>query len=232
MQSNNVNPDEISKFNELASSWWDPTGPMKPLHQFNPPRLAFIQQFASLQQQRILDIGCGGGLLAEAMAQAGANVTAIDQADSLITAAKLHALEGQLSIDYQVIPSEILSAEQPHSFDVVTCMELLEHVPDPGALVRDCAQLVKPGGKVFFSTLDRNAKAYFGGILMAEYVLRLLPAGTHQYQQFIRPDELAGLCRAQGLKPIAARGIDYSPFTGRAQLSTKININYLLVCEA
>ena len=189
-ESHNIDPGEINKFAELASRWWDPNSEFKPLHEINPLRLGYIDNVADLNGKTVLDVGCGGGILAESMAELGADVTGIDMADASLEVARLHLLESGLEVDYQKIPVEQLAEQQPASFDVVTCMEMLEHVPDPESIVKACATLVKPGGKVFFSTINRNPKSYLFAIVGAEYVLQMLPKGTHDYTKFIRPSEL------------------------------------------
>lgn len=229
---NNVDAQELAKFSELAHRWWDPESEFRPLHQINPLRLEWLDELASLRGKQVLDVGCGGGILAEAMARRASHVTGIDLAARPLGVARLHALEaGVANIDYREIATEALAAEQPSSFDVVTCMEMLEHVPDPSAVVRACATLVKPGGWVFFSTLNRNPKSFLFAIVGAEYVLRLLPRGTHEYARFIRPSELARWSRDAGLGLHGSRGMEYNPFTRRYWLSDDTSVNYLIACR-
>jgi len=224
----NADPAELAKFSELAHRWWDPESEFRPLHQINPLRLAWIDKLAPLLDQRVLDVGCGGGILADAMARKGAQVLGIDLSTKALKVAQLHALEAQTPrVQYQEISAEQLADEQPGQFDVVTCMEMLEHVPDPSSVVRACATLVKPGGWVFFSTLNRNPKSFLFAILGAEYVLQLLPKGTHEYAKFIKPSELAGYCRAAGLDLQGTRGMEYNPLTRRYWLSGDTSVNYL-----
>jgi 2-polyprenyl-6-hydroxyphenyl methylase/3-demethylubiquinone-9 3-methyltransferase len=231
-ESSNVDAREIEKFAQLASRWWDPTSEFKPLHQINPLRLGFIQDQVPLVGKQVLDVGCGGGLLCEAMAAAGAQVTGIDMAEASLGVARLHLLESGLTVDYQQMTAEQLAAAQPASFEVVTCLEMLEHVPDPAAVVQACHDLVRPGGLVFFSTLNRNLKSYLFAIIGAEYVLGLLPKGTHDYQQFIRPSELTRWCRVAGLQPVQQTGLCYNPFTQHYRLdSQNIDVNYLLAMQ-
>jgi 2-polyprenyl-6-hydroxyphenyl methylase / 3-demethylubiquinone-9 3-methyltransferase len=233
----NADPAELSKFSELAHRWWDPTSEFKPLHQINPLRLDWIERLAGasgLRGKRVLDIGCGGGILAESMARRGAaQVLGIDLAVKPLKVAQLHALEAGIeNLDYREIAAEALAAESPASFDVVTCMEMLEHVPDPASVVRACATLIKPGGQVFFSTLNRNAKSFLFAIVGAEHVLKLLPKGTHEYAKFIRPSELARWCRDSGLLLEHTRGMEYNPLTGRYWLSGDTSVNYLVACRS
>ena len=223
----NFRQSELDKFAELANRWWDPEGPQKPLHALNPVRLGYVAARRPLAGALVLDVGCGGGLLSEAMAQAGAEVTAIDLAGDLVKVARLHALESAVKIDYRVQTVEALAAETPASFDVVTCMEMLEHVPDPGAIIGACAALLKPGGKLFVSTLNRTPAAFALAIVGAEYVARLLPRGTHQYRDFIRPSELAAWLRDAGLELDDVAGLAYEPWANRARLSSRTDINYL-----
>ena len=227
--SQNVDPQEIAKFSELAHRWWDPTGDFAPLHEINPLRLDWIERQSGLAGKRVLDVGCGGGILADSMARRGADVLGVDLAAKALTVARLHALEaGTPSIAYRQVAIEDLAAEQPASFDVVTCMEMLEHVPDPGSIVDACARLVKPGGWVFYSTISRNAKSFLYAIVGAEHVLKLLPAGTHEYGRFMRPSELLGLGRDAGLVAEQIRGMEYSLLTRRYRLSGDPSVNYLL----
>lgn len=228
----NADPAELAKFSDLAHHWWDPESEFKPLHQINPLRLDWIHALADLNQKRVLDVGCGGGILADSMARKGANVTGIDLASKSLRVAQLHALEtGTPNIQYREISVEALAQEQPASFDVVTCMEMLEHVPDPGSVVRACAELVKPDGWVFFSTLHRSAKAFMLAIVGAEYVLNMLPRGTHEYAKMIRPSELAASCREAGLDLVGIKGMEYNPITKRYALTTDTSINYMLAAR-
>ena len=225
----NVDPAELAKFSELAHRWWDPESEFRPLHQINPLRLGWISSQAPLSGQQVLDVGCGGGILAEAMARQGAEVLGIDLASKSLKVAQLHALEsGLANVAYREVAVETLAAERPASFDVVTCMEMLEHVPDPASVVKACADLVKPGGWVFFSTLNRNPKSFLFAILGAEYVLNLLPHGTHEFAKFIKPSELAGFCRQAGLDLQGTRGMEYNPLTKRYWLSGDTSVNYLI----
>ena len=233
----NADPTELAKFSELAHRWWDPTSEFKPLHQINPLRLDWIERLlgpGGVKGKLALDVGCGGGILAEAMARCGAaQVLGIDLALKPLKVAQLHALEGGVNnIDYREVAVEALAAERPAAFDVVTCMEMLEHVPDPASVVRACAALVKPGGQVFFSTLNRNAKSFLFAIVGAEHVLKLLPKGTHEYAKFIRPSELAQWCRDAGLQLDHTRGMEYNPLSGRYWLSGDTSVNYLFGCSS
>ena len=225
----NVDPQELAKFSELAHRWWDPESEFRPLHHINPLRLEWIDELAGLRGKTALDVGCGGGILAEAMARRGAaQVTGIDLARRPLGVAQLHALEaGVANVGYREVSAEALAAEAPASFDVVTCMEMLEHVPEPALVVRACATLVRPGGWVFFSTLNRNPKSFLFAIVGAEYVLRLLPRGTHEYARFIRPSELARWSRDSGLALQGSRGMEYNPLTRRYRLSDDTSVNYL-----
>ena len=225
----NVDPQELAKFSELAHRWWDPESEFRPLHHINPLRLEWIDELAGLRGKAALDVGCGGGILAEAMARRGAaQVTGIDLARRPLGVAQLHALEaGVANVGYREVSAEALAAEAPASFDVVTCMEMLEHVPEPALVVRACATLVRPGGWVFFSTLNRNPKSFLFAIVGAEYVLRLLPRGTHEYARFIRPSELARWGRDSGLALQGSRGMEYNPLTRRYRLSGDTSVNYL-----
>jgi 2-polyprenyl-6-hydroxyphenyl methylase / 3-demethylubiquinone-9 3-methyltransferase len=228
----NVDAQELAKFSELAHRWWDPESEFRPLHQINPLRLDWIDSLASLAGKQVLDVGCGGGILAEAMARRARAVTGIDLAARPLGVARLHALEaGVTNVDYREIAAETLAAEQPGQFDVVTCMEMLEHVPDPASSVRACAALVKPGGWAFFSTLNRNPKSFLFAIIGAEYVLKLLPKGTHEYARFIRPSELARHLRDAGLELHSMRGMEYNPLTRRYWLSGDTSVNYLVACR-
>ncbi|MGZ5597079.1 MAG: bifunctional 2-polyprenyl-6-hydroxyphenol methylase/3-demethylubiquinol 3-O-methyltransferase UbiG [Usitatibacter sp.] len=227
--NSNVDPTELAKFSALAHRWWDPTSEFRPLHEINPLRLSHIERLAGgLGGKRILDVGCGGGILAEAMAAKGATVTGIDLADKPLKVAMLHRMESGSGVDYRLVSAESLAAEMPGAFDVVTCMEMLEHVPDPPSVVRACASLVKPGGLVFFSTLNRNAKAFLLAIVGAEYVLNLLPKGTHEYARFIKPSELSRACREAGLAVIDLTGMTYNPLAKTYSLGRDVDVNYLL----
>lgn len=224
----NADPAELAKFSELAHRWWDPESEFRPLHQINPLRLDWINSQCSLAGKRVLDVGCGGGILADSMARKGADVLGIDLASKALRVAQLHALEAQTAnVEYREISVEALAKEQPASFDAVTCMEMLEHVPDPASVVRACSELVKPGGWVFFSTIHRNAKAFLLAIVGAEYVLNMLPRGTHEYAKMIRPSELAAHCRSAGLHVQQTRGLEYNPITQRYCLSGDTGVNYL-----
>ena len=225
----NADPAELAKFSELAHRWWDTESEFRPLHQINPLRLAWIDDIVPLAGKRVLDIGCGGGILADAMARKGAEVLGIDLAGKALKVAQLHALEAQTQgVRYREVSAETLATEQPESFDVVTCMEMLEHVPDPSSVVRACATLVKPGGHVFFSTINRNAKAFVFAIVGAEYILNLLPRGTHEFAKFIKPSELAAYARAAGLDLEHTRGMEYNPLTRHYWLSANTSVNYML----
>ena len=226
----NADPAELEKFSRLAHRWWDPEGEFRPLHQINPLRLEWIDRHAPLQGQAVLDVGCGGGILAEAMARRGARVTGIDLSDKALRVAELHLLESQLDIKYEKAMAEEYAAMHAGAFDVVTCMELLEHLPQPESMVAACARLVRPGGQVFFSTINRNPKAYLFAVVGAEYVLKLLPKGTHDYMRFIKPSELSRWSRATGLRPDELIGMTYNPFTQRYSLGTDCDVNYLLRC--
>ena len=231
--NHNADPQELAKFGELAHRWWDPDGEFRPLHQINPLRLDWIAGTVALSGKRVVDIGCGGGILAEAMVGLGAEVLGIDLSTRPLKVAQLHAMESGLErLSYREMSAEALAAEAPAGFDVVTCMEMLEHVPDPASVVQACAQLVKPGGRVFFSTINRNAKAWLMAIVGAEHVLELLPKGTHEYQRFIRPSELTRWCREAGLEADQFRGMGYNPLTRRYSLSHDTSVNYLLSCRA
>jgi 2-polyprenyl-6-hydroxyphenyl methylase/3-demethylubiquinone-9 3-methyltransferase len=225
----NFDQAELAKFSDLAHRWWDPESEFRPLHQINPLRLDWINGIAPLKDKKVLDVGCGGGILTDAMARSGAHALGIDLATKSLKVAQLHALEAQTpNVQYREVAVEVLAGEQPASFDVVTCMEMLEHVPDPSSIVRACAQLVKPGGHVFFSTLNRNAKSFLFAIVGAEYVLNLLPRGTHEYAKFIRPSELARDCREAGLEWQHTRGMEYNPLTRRYWLSHNTSVNYMV----
>jgi 2-polyprenyl-6-hydroxyphenyl methylase / 3-demethylubiquinone-9 3-methyltransferase len=228
----NADPQELAKFSELAHRWWDTESEFRPLHQINPLRLAWIDAHAGISGTRVLDIGCGGGILSDSMARRGAHVLGIDLASKPLKVAQLHALEaGTPNIDYREIAAEALAAEAPGAFDSVTCMEMLEHVPDPSSIVAACAVLTKPGGWVFFSTINRNPKAFLFAIVGAEHVLQLLPKGTHEYARFIRPSELAQWCRNAGLELADTRGMEYNPLTQRYWLSGDTSVNYLIACR-
>lgn len=230
--SDNFDPAELAKFSDLAHHWWDTESEFRPLHQINPLRLGWIEGLVPLKGLRVLDVGCGGGILADSMARKGADVLGIDLATKALKVAQLHALEAQTEgVQYREISAEALAAEQPGTFDVVTCMEMLEHVPDPSSIVRACAALVKPGGHVFFSTINRNAKAFLFAIVGAEYVLNMLPRGTHEYAKLIKPSELAGYCRASGLALEQTRGMEYNPLTRHYWLSADTSVNYLLATQ-
>jgi len=223
----NVNRAETAKFDRLAARWWDPEGESRPLHDLNPVRLGYVAERASLKGARALDVGCGGGLLSEALARAGADVTGIDLAPAVLDVARLHLHESGLTVDYRETSVEALAAEMPGAFDVITCMEMLEHVPDPASVIRACATLLKPGGKLFLSTLNRTPLAFGAAILGAEHLLRVLPRGTHHYAQFLRPSEIASDLRAAGLALDDLSGIAYNPFTRRAWLTRSVAVNYL-----
>lgn len=228
----NADPLELAKFSDLAHRWWDLDGEFHPLHQINPLRMAWISQLCPLKGQQVLDVGCGGGILADAMARAGAQVTGIDLATKALRVAQLHAIEAQTpSVSYREISVETLARQQPASFDAVTCMEMLEHVPDPASVVRACAALVKPGGWVFFSTLNRSPKSFLLAIVGAEYVLNLLPRGTHEYAKMIRPSELAAYCRSVDLDLRHTRGMQYNPITRRYSMGTDTSVNYLFATQ-
>lgn len=230
--SDNFDPAELAKFSDLAHRWWDTESEFRPLHQINPLRLGWIDGQIPLKGRRVLDVGCGGGILADSMARKGADVLGIDLATKALKVAQLHALEAQTEgVQYREISAEALAAEQPGSFDVVTCMEMLEHVPDPSSVVKACATLVKPGGYVFFSTINRNAKAFLFAIVGAEYVLNMLPRGTHEYAKLVKPSELAGYCRASGLSLQQTRGMEYNPLTRHYWLSADTSVNYLLATQ-
>lgn len=226
-----VDAGEIARFDEQAHSWWDLQGPARALHDLNPERMAFIGEHRALDAAAVLDLGCGGGILAESLARAGATVTAIDLSAAQIEVARLHALESGLQIDYQLLASHDLAATRPASFDLITCMEMLEHVPDPEAILADCRRLLKPGGKLFLSTINRNPKSFALAIVGAEYLLRLLPKGTHRYSMFLRPSELARGLRAQGFSLTGLQGLQYNPFSRRAWRSDDVSVNFLACAE-
>ena len=226
----NVDPAELAKFNELAHRWWDPEGEFRPLHEINPLRLQWIADRAPLEGKAALDVGCGGGILAEAMAQRGASVTGIDLGEKALRIAGLHQLESGVHVRYESASAEGFAAAHGSEFDVVTCMELLEHVPEPASTVAACARLVKPGGRVIFSTINRNPKAYLFAVIGAEYVLKLLPKGTHDYARFIKPSELTRWCREAGLQPLEMTGLIYQPLTRKYRLGPDCDVNYMLCC--
>jgi len=227
----NADQAELDKFSQLAHRWWDTNSEFKPLHDINPLRLEWIDQHSNIQGKRVLDIGCGGGILAESMAAKGAQVTGIDLSEKALKVAKLHQLESGVQLDYRLISAEDMAAEQPEAFDVVTCMEMLEHVPDPASILAACAATVKPGGWVFLSTLNRNTKSYLFAILGAEYVLNMLPRGTHEWAKFIRPHELARHARQAGLETVQIMGMTYNPFTKVYRLEQDTDVNYLMACR-
>lgn len=228
----NADPQELAKFSDLAHKWWDPESEFRPLHQINPLRLDWIDRFAAIAGKNVVDVGCGGGILAESMARRGAHVLGVDLADKPLKVAQLHAMEGGVAnLDYRSISAEDLAAEQPGAFDVVTCMEMLEHVPDPSSVIRACAAMARPGGWVFFSTLNRNPKSFLFAIVGAEYVLKLLPKGTHEFSRFIRPAELARWTREAGLDHVEFKGLEYNPITRRYWLSGDTSVNYMVACR-
>ena len=227
MQASNVNPAELARFEALANRWWDPDGESRPLHDLNPLRTAFVAERVTLKGANVLDVGCGGGLLSEALARAGAIVTAIDLAPALLDVARLHLHESGLSVDYQQITVEELATSKPQSFDVITCMEMLEHVPDPESVIAACSRLLKPGGQLFLSTLNRTPIAFGAAIVGAEYLMRLLPRGTHHYAQFIKPSELAAALRRQGFELTDLAGIAWNPLTRKARLIERVDVNYI-----
>ncbi|MHB1358066.1 MAG: bifunctional 2-polyprenyl-6-hydroxyphenol methylase/3-demethylubiquinol 3-O-methyltransferase UbiG [Rhodocyclaceae bacterium] len=224
----NVDPREVAKFSELAHRWWDPNSEFKPLHDINPLRLAWIDRCVGLAGKRVLDVGCGGGLLTEGMAGCGASVSGIDLSEKALGVAQLHLLESGRTVDYRLVSAEALAAEAPASFDAVTCLEMLEHVPDPATTIAACAALVKPGGQVFFSTINRNPKAYLFAVIGAEYILNLLPKGTHDYAKFLRPAELARFARQAGLDVTEVIGMSYNPLTQTYKLGNDTSVNYLM----
>lgn len=227
MKPLNVDPAEIAKFEELSNRWWDKQGEFKPLHEINPLRLHYIDERVQLNGKHVLDVGCGGGILSESMAKFGAIVTAIDMGKAPLSVARLHAMEAEVDIEYQQITVEELAQQHPHTFDTVTCMEMLEHVPDPGSVIKACKKLVKPGGAVFFSTINRNPKAYALAILGAEYVLKMLPKGTHDYNKFIKPSELDEWAREAGLNLKNITGLTYNPLTQHYKLGKDVDVNYM-----
>ncbi|MGQ9686658.1 MAG: bifunctional 2-polyprenyl-6-hydroxyphenol methylase/3-demethylubiquinol 3-O-methyltransferase UbiG [Thiobacillaceae bacterium] len=227
----NADQAELDKFSQLAHRWWDPGSEFKPLHDINPLRLRWIDHLAGVSGKRVVDVGCGGGILAEAMAGLGAEVTGIDLSEKALKVAKLHLLESGMQVEYRLQSAESLAKERPQGYDLVTCMELLEHVPDPASTVAACAQLVKPGGWVFFSTLNRNPKSYLFAIVGAEYILNLLPRGTHDWARFIKPSELAAHARQAGLEPVQITGMTYNPLTKVYRLERDTDVNYLMACR-
>jgi len=227
-QTTNVDPHEIDKFEQLASRWWDPQSEFKPLHEINPLRLDYIDQRASLKGKKVIDIGCGGGILSESMAVLGAQVTGIDMGEAPLSVARLHGLESGVNVDYQQVTAEQHADKHAGKYDVVTCMEMLEHVPDPASIVQACATLVKPGGHVFMSTINRNPKSYMFAIVGAEYILKMLPKGTHDYKKFIRPSELAQWLRVSELDMQDLSGMSYNPFTQQYKIGKDVSVNYLL----
>lgn len=229
-QATNADPHEIQKFSELAHRWWDPTSEFRPLHEINPLRLEWINARAPLAGKDVIDIGCGGGILSESMVRKGARVTGIDLSDKALKVADLHSLESGVAVRYEKIAAEDMAAREAGQFDVVTCMEMLEHVPDPAAIVKAAATLVKPGGKVFFSTLNRNPKSYLFAIVGAEYVLRMLPKGTHDYAKFITPSELSQFVRSAGLQVDGLKGLTYNPLTQFYALNQDTDVNYMMAC--
>ena len=226
----NFDAAELNKFSELAHKWWDKTSEFKPLHDINPLRLNYIDNVAGLKGKTVLDVGCGGGILSESMAEKGAKVTGIDLGEKALKVAQLHSLDSGVTLDYQLIAVEQLAEQQPASFDVVTCLEMLEHVPDPASVVVACAKLVKPGGHVFFSTINRNPKAYLFAVIGAEYVLNMLPRGTHDYAKFIKPSELASWMRSADLSLVGQTGMSYNPLTKHYWLDSNVSVNYLMHC--
>jgi 2-polyprenyl-6-hydroxyphenyl methylase/3-demethylubiquinone-9 3-methyltransferase len=224
----NIDPAEIKKFEQLASRWWDKQGEFKPLHEMNPLCLNFINSGSPLAGKSVCDVGCGGGILSESMAKCGATVTAIDMGKAPLSVARLHALESELDIDYQQITAEQIAQQKPAHYDVVTCMEMLEHVPDPASIINACSSLLKPGGSVYFSTINRNPKAYAMAIVGAEYLMKMLPRGTHDYAKFIKPSELDEWARAAGLTLVDLSGVSYNPFTGLFSQSRDVDVNYMM----
>jgi 2-polyprenyl-6-hydroxyphenyl methylase/3-demethylubiquinone-9 3-methyltransferase len=227
----NADQAELDKFSQLAHRWWDPNSEFKPLHEINPLRLEWIDQLAGIAGKRVVDVGCGGGILAESMAERGAQVTGIDLSDKALKVARLHLLESGRQVEYRSIAAEAMAEERPDAYDVVTCMEMLEHVPDPASTVAACMRLAKPGGWVFFSTINRNPKSYLFAIVGAEYVLDLLPRGTHDWARFIKPSELAGYARQAGLETVEVMGMTYNPLTKVYRLERDTDVNYLIACR-
>ncbi len=227
----NIDPSEIAKFEALASRWWDPNSEFKPLHDINPLRLNYIEQHCNgLAGKKVLDVGCGGGLLSEGMARRGAEVTGIDMGEAPLTVAKLHLYESGQKVDYQQSTAEDFAQQHPGQYDVITCLEMLEHVPDPASVIQACAQLVKPGGQLFFSSINRNAKAFAFAIIGAEYLLKMLPKGTHEYQKFIKPSEMSSWCRQANMTPLDITGMSYNPFNKEYKLGSDVDVNYLISC--
>jgi len=226
--TDNIDPAEVEKFNSLAHKWWDPTSEFKPLHEINPLRINFIKSKVDLMGKNILDVGCGGGILSEAMAKEGALVTGIDQGEKVIKIAELHKLESKLDIQYNQLNIEDFYKSKKQKFDVITCLEMLEHVPDPSSIIQTCKALLKPKGRIFFSTINRNPKAFLFAIIGAEYLLRLLPKGTHSYEKFITPSELRTWCHASGLEFLDIKGMTYNPITKKYRLSEDVSVNYLV----
>ena len=225
----NVDPEEIAKFEAIAMRWWDKEGEFRPLHDINPVRAKYIEDFShGLSGKKVLDVGCGGGILSESLAKAGAHVTGIDLGQANIDVAKMHLLESKLEVDYQLISVEQLAQQEPGSFDIVTCMEMLEHVPDPNSIIQSCSQLVKPEGDLFFSTINRHVKAYLLGIMAAEYVLKLLPKGTHDYKKFLKPSEMSQWIRQSDAEVRDISGISYNPLTSTCKLDCNIDVNYIM----
>lgn len=231
MSVQNIDANEVAKFNAIGEQWWNKEGECKPLHEINPLRLAFIEAHSDLQNKKVLDVGCGGGILTEALAKAGATAMGIDLAENAIFAARQHAVASHLEIDYQLLPVETLAKQYPEHFDVVTCMEMLEHVPDPASVIKACSDLIKPNGIVFFSTINRNIKAYLQAIVGAEFILKLIPRGTHDFAKFIRPSELAKVARDNGLNIKAMQGMTYQWLNKRYVVTDDISVNYLVCCE-
>lgn len=227
-QTANIDPAEIKKFEDLASRWWDKQGEFKPLHEMNPLRLNFINSGSPLADKKVIDIGCGGGILSESMASCGATVTGLDMGKAPLSIARLHAMESELDIDYQQITAEEMAQQHPGEFDIVTCMEMLEHVPDPSSVINACCTLVKPGGSVYFSTINRNPKSYAFAIIGAEYLMKMLPRGTHDFAKFIKPSELDEWARLSGLKLSNLKGVSYNPFTGLFSQSQDVDVNYMV----
>lgn len=224
----NVDTQELKKFATLAHKWWDPKSEFKPLHDINPLRLDYIDRSVALAGKNVLDVGCGGGILSESMAARGAKVTGIDLGEKALAVARLHQLESGAKVEYRLVSAEQMASEQPENFEVVTCLEMLEHVPEPQSIVQACASLVKPGGQVFFSTLNRNPKSYLFAVIGAEYILNMLPKGTHDYQKFIKPSELSRWCREAGLQVEEIIGMSYNPLTQIYRLGADVSVNYLL----
>ncbi|MCF8199688.1 MAG: bifunctional 2-polyprenyl-6-hydroxyphenol methylase/3-demethylubiquinol 3-O-methyltransferase UbiG [Sulfuritalea sp.] len=228
INNSNADQSELDKFGEIAHRWWDPNSEFRPLHDINPARLTWIDGHATIRDKQVIDVGCGGGLLSEGMAALGANVTGIDLSEKSLSVARLHLYESGHAINYRLISAEDMAAESPSQFDVVTCLEMLEHVPDPAITITACARLVKPGGQVFLSTINRNAKAYALAVVGAEYVLNLLPRGTHDYSRFLKPAELSRLCRDAGLEVLDIAGMRYNPFSRKSSISADTDVNYLI----